>query len=169
MKTVLIYNAPDIFIRDLVVNCLTENGIQSFGPDTSINILYPNTPNLYFSGVSAVMDGYRIFVFESDAKEAKKLIEQLEFEHKINLKLKLSTSDGDLNLKSKSIPNFQQFYFWSLLATFIPIVPVIFGIYYFLKSLKEGSSIVKFKIIISLIILFSNCILSYIFIKNLLL
>src|SRR5687768_11335558 len=80
MKTVLVYRAQDILIRQAVHNRLKENGIDVFGPDTSINVVYPNTPNLYLAGASAVFEGYGVFVLEENASRAKALIAELEKE-----------------------------------------------------------------------------------------
>jgi hypothetical protein len=135
MKTVLVYRAQDILIRQAVHNRLEENGIAVFGTDTSINVVYPNTPNLYLEGVSAVFEGYRVLVAEEHAHRAKALIEELEKELR-------DTPESTLNRREKNGVTFisghqedylRRFQLFTLISLFIPVLPIPAAIYYFYK------------------------------------
>lgn len=143
MKTVLVYRAQDILIRQAVHNRLEENGIQVFGTDTSINVVYPNTPNLYLAGVSAVFEGYRVLVAEEHAERAKALIAELEQELQAATS---NTSDATFNRREKdgvtfiSTPQedyFRRFQLFTLISLFIPVLPIPVACYYFYKVLQS--------------------------------
>lgn len=139
MKTVLVYRAQDILIRQAVHNRLEENGIEVFGTDTSINVVYPNTPNLYLVGVSAVCEGYRVLVGEENAPRAKALIEELEKELHATSEsiLNRREKDGMTFISAHQEDYFRRFQLFTLLSLFIPVLPIPVAIYYFYQLLRS--------------------------------
>lgn len=163
MKTVLVFRASDIFIRDVVTTRLEQNGIKTFGSDTSVNVIYPNTPNLYLSGASAVIDGYRILVSEDDVELAKRLIREIEIEYQIGIVksvVEKSMSSAD-ELAAIEEGYVRRFYFSALFGIFMPILPPLFAIYYFVKALKAGKSFSVLKAGVSVVLVAWNIIYSY--------
>ena len=172
MKTVLVYNAPDIFARDRIVNQLHDNDINTYGADSSINILYPQTPNLYLGGASALIDGYRIFVEEINEERAKKIIKELlstlnNQSPDFSNAQKTDISDFDASISNKVELYLRRFYLISLSALFIPILPLIFGLFFLFQIPLKSIPISRFKFIFALILYSINLAISYYFILTL--
>lgn len=150
MKTVLVYKAQDILIRQAVHNRLEENGIEVFGTDTSINVVYPNTPNLYLAGVSAVFEGYRMLVSEENAPRARELIAELEKElleaNNQDKPLKRIEKEGVTFISGPQEDYFRRFQLFTLISLVIPVLPIPIAIYYFYKLLQSKQSVSLWKI-----------------------
>lgn len=183
MKLVLVYKAQDILIRQAVHNRLEENGIEVFGTDTSINVVYPNTPNLYLGGVSAVFEGYRVLVAEENALRARALIAELEQELikmdqdlplKIEEKEELLNSAASSNLSSardsgvstlsSSVADyFRRFQLFTLISLVIPVLPIPVAIYYFYKLLLSKQPFPRIRTFVLWMFLFLSMGLGFFF------
>jgi len=155
MKTVLIYTAQDILIRQAIHNRLEENGIKVFGADSSINVVYPNTPNLYLAGASAIFEGYRILVYEEEELKAKKLIEELEaeFQEFQNEHLKQNEKDGVSINSQKKDDYFRRFQLFSFISLMIPVLPIPMALFYLYKLIQSKQPIILWKVFLLLMIL----------------
>jgi hypothetical protein len=158
MKTILVFKAPDIFMRDIVTARLEKEGIPTFGADSSVNVIYPNTPNLYFSGASAVIEGYRILVPEEDFERAKQIIQEIEVDIKNGtMAIEQGAVETFTALESASVHgDLRRFYYSSLFCIFVPVLPAIFAIYYFVKALKSKKDFSFIKVGVSLLLVFGN-------------
>ncbi len=168
MKTVLVFRASDIFMRDLVTDRLEKNGIITYGADASINVIYPNTPNLYLSGASAVIDGYRILVDEKDAEKASQLILELEQEVTLNSggvdRLLGPRHPDDFNFAENDYV--RKFYFSALFCLFLPFLPPLFAAYYLAKAMQNKRTFSIIKVSVSLVLILWNMMFSYVVVSG---
>ncbi len=158
MKTVLVFKAPDILMRDAIQNKLLENEISYYGSDSSINVVYPNTPNLYWAGVSATFEGYRILVPEEHEVQARALIDELLQQ----LETKQATSHESHGLMDRvpldennqlKTDYARRFYLLSLSSLFIPILPFLGALYYFTQAIRNKTPLSFIKTALSFLLL----------------
>lgn len=153
MKTVLVFTAPDILVRDVVLNKLHENTIATYGSDTSINVVYPNTPNLYLGRASAIYEGYRILVEEENAEKAKELIAELQLEVlNPSGESENSIDHGPLD-PDDAHRDARLFHLVALLGLAVPLLPLPFALFYFVKAVKSKQVLSKWKTGLSVLML----------------
>ena len=164
MNTVLVYLAPDIFTRDSILALLAENNIPTYNPNDSINIIYPNMPNLYFGGASAIHEGFRILVAEADAEKAEELIknwlEQFNKETHLNI-IPLQNSEEQTN------KNLRRFYYLSMTSLLLPGILIPIAIYFFIEAIKNKEKIKFHFVALSFLIMVFSLVNLYFFIKKL--
>lgn len=136
MKTVMVYKAPDVLFYQKIRSTLLDRGIEVFGQDSSIVVIYPDAPNLYLGGISAAQNNYPIFVREELALEAITFIQEIEKEIVTPDNLNGESDEDVKNKIAKTYAN--RFYLWSLLSWFVPIIPLFLSLYYYRKSVHCG-------------------------------
>lgn len=158
MKTVLVYKAPDVLSYQRIVSQLYQEGILCYGPDTSVTVIYPNTPNLYLAGASAIQSGYPIFVSEDLADKAKDVIQTIDSQSSLGENSGsgfVLPSEDELEKDLAEIYA-RRFFVTSLLGVMLPIIPALLGVYYFKEAKRYGYHFSGVRFWGSLILYFSN-------------
>lgn len=160
MKTVLVFKASDILAFERVRSILNAKGIETYGPDATVHVIYPNTPNLYLGGISAIQEGYPIFVAEDQATEATAIIGEIETAF---LTAHDKHSDDQAKYPFTGRTNWERFYLVSIFGLMIPFLPMVLCLYFFIKALSHRETISTLKLIVAFGLLGMNFFTSYVF------
>jgi len=122
----LLYIAGSMIERDALKARLEAEGIDVVSPKRDISRKYTeSTVDLSYGGYSAIFDGFKIFVEEKTFEKSKEILDSFSE----NLKPALEPD--------KKVSYLKKFHYFSVASVFVPLVPLLFGIYYFYKGIKN--------------------------------
>ncbi len=130
MKTELIYRSQDIIERDLIIQKLAAEGISVYGAGSQVNIVYPNTLILYWGGISAIFEGYRILVQESDVRRARDIIQDI-----------VEVQKSWDKFSPAPIDHARKFYMLAFMSIALPFIPLPLALYHFNKARQKDQPI----------------------------
>jgi len=123
----LLFMASSMMERDALKARLESAGIMVVSPKRDISRKYTeNTVDLSYGGYSAVFDGFKIFVEEKDFRLSQEILEDFM------KTLKTESVEGKVEHQY-----LKKFHYFSVASVFVPLVPLLFGLYYFYKGIRN--------------------------------
>lgn len=133
MNYKFIFSAKSIIERDALISFLAQNQIEALSPQRDISRKYTeHTFDYSYGAYSTVFDGFKVFVDVKDFDQAMDCLKEFSTQKEKNFRLNLVEQK---NYVSK-------FYYFSISSFFIPLLPTVFGLYYFYKAVQNKE---KFK------------------------
>lgn len=124
----LLFIAQSMIERDALKARIEACGISVVTPKRDISRKYTEgTVDLSYGGYSAVFDGFKIFVEDKDFKKSQEILEEFT-----------ESSEPQEMVEEEQQPNYlKKFHYFSVASVFVPLVPLLFGAYYFYKGLRN--------------------------------
>lgn len=139
----LLFIAQSMIERDALKARLEAHGLAVVSPKRDISRKYTgNTVDLSHGGYSTLFDGFKIFVDEKNLKEAKEILNEFN----------KSATENDLGVEEAAKNHMKKFHYFSVASVFVPLVPVLFGAYYFYKGVKNKEKIRPLYALFSLVL-----------------
>jgi hypothetical protein len=122
----LLFIAVSMIERDALKARLEAYGVEAVSPKRDISRKYTeNTVDLAFGGYSTLFDGFKIFVDERDFKKSEEILSEF------------SEMTKPVVIETEKSSYFKKFHYFSVASVFVPLVPLLFGIYYFYMGVKN--------------------------------
>ncbi len=156
----LLIRAESLIQRDALINALREQGIEAVTGERDISRKYADeTVDLAYGGISAVFEGFSIWVPEAELSRAQGIVAE------VMESVRSASSAEPLPPES----HMRRFFFCTLMSIVFPVVMNILALGHLIRGLRAGESIKWWMLVFGILIWITTSIAGYFLLRSFLL